>query len=370
MSQPNDCAITINPRVQPRPPQPGELAAERLTFGRKFSPHMFLAKYTEGRSWHDAQIIPYGKIELDPAALVLHYGQETFEGLKAYARADGEIGLFRPEQNAHRLNHSNERLCIPTIPEAFFLEAIETLVDIERDWVPTVEGSSLYLRPTVIATEVGLGVRVSREYLFYVFAGPVGPYFGSFAPVAITTPEKYSRAAAGGIGEAKTGGNYAASLLPIRDAAEQGYKQVLFLDARERRFIEELGGMNVFVVRGNTLVTPPLTGTILAGVTRDSLFTLGHDLGLVVEEQQIDIEELVAAIDQGEVTEMFAAGTAAVTTPIGVLAHRGQNHPIGDGKAGKVTQRIYQALTDIQYGRTPDSHGWTRTVARRFVTAS
>lgn len=362
--------IAINPRVVPTTPPPGELDADRLTFGKRFTPHMFMARYREGQGWYEATICPYGPITLDPAALVLHYGQETFEGLKAYLRVDDEIGLFRLGANAERLNVSNRRLCIPEIDPDFFVAAVETLVDIERDWVPRVDGSSLYIRPTVIATEAGLGVRASREYLFYIITGPVGPYFGTFDPVRICTPaDGYTRAAPGGIGIAKAGGNYAASLLPARQAAAQGYQQVLYLDAVERRYIEELGGMNVFVVWGGRLLTPPLTDTILAGVTRDALLILAKDLGLEVEETPIAIDDLIAAIDSGEVDELFASGTAAVATAIGVLGHEGRQHTVGDGRAGEVTRKLVKRLTDIQIGRGPDPHDWGKIVARRFAAA-
>lgn len=355
-------AIVFDPRTRRRRPQAGELDAENLTFGRKFSPHMFVAEYRAGEGWQDPRIEPYGPFMLEPAALCLHYAQEVFEGLKAYAREDGEIGLFRPRANARRFNASCRRICIPEIDEELFVAAIEALVDLDRDWVPRVPGSSLYIRPTAIASEAALGLRVSRRYLFFVITGPVGPYFGSFEPIRITTMPEFTRAAPGGMGDAKTAGNYAASLLPARLAAERGYHQVLYLDAAEKRYVEELGGMNLFIRSGNTLSTPPLTGTILPGITRDSLISLAGDHGYEVEERPIAIDDLVAKIDAGQVDEIFACGTAAVATPIGVIGHQGLDHKVGDGRAGEATRTLFKALTDIQFGRGADPRGWTRVV--------
>ena len=363
-----DIDIRFDPGVQPKPPQNGELERENLTFGRKFSPHMFLVRYAADQGWHDPVIEPYGPLMLEPSSLCLHYAQEVFEGMKAYARADGEIGLFRPRDNAHRFNISCRRVCIPEIDEALFVRAVETLVDLDRDWVPAIDGSALYVRPAVIATERALGLRVSQEYIFFVITGPVGPYFGSFQPIRICTMPEFTRAAPGGTGAAKTAGNYAAGLLPAREAAAAGYQQVLFLDAAEKRYLEELGGMNVFIREGDKISTPALTDTILAGITRDSLITLARDHGYTVEERPIAIDELLAGISSGRVEEVFACGTAAVTTPISVIGHGGKDYTVADGTAGEATKALFRALTSIQYGRSEDPYGWA-PVVRHSVPA-
>jgi branched-chain amino acid aminotransferase len=274
--------------------------------------------------------------------------------------------LFRPDRNAARFNASCRRMCIPEIDPELFLAGVETFVDCDRAWVPQGPASSLYLRPVAIASEAALGVRVSREYLFFVIATPVGPYFpGGFAPVKVMVSTEAMRAANGGTGAAKTAGNYAASLLPILEAKQAGYDQVLFLDPRRARFLEEFGGMNVFVVRDGRLLTPPLGGTILPGITRDSLLTLAREDGIACAEEDIALDDVLAGIERGEVTEVFASGTAAVVTAIGTLAVRGREWAIGGGQVGPVTQRLYRRLTDIQYGRAPDTHGWMVEVPRR-----
>ncbi len=347
---------------------PDEIARKKENpgFGKVFSDRMFVAGWTAGNGWHGAKIVPYGPIPLDPAANVLHYAQEVFEGLKAYAWADGRVALFRPEMNGRRLNASAERMCMPTVSEEMWTEAIETLVDLERAWIPTDGEGSLYIRPTMIGTEASLGVKVSSTFLFYVIVGPAGPYFPTgFKPVRIWVTRDFVRAAVGGIGFAKTSGNYAASLLPGRLAAEKGCSQVLYLDARERRYIEELGGMNVFCRFGGRLVTPPLGGSILPGVTRDSILRLAPDLGYEVEERPIAIDEIVEGARSGELGEMFAVGTAAVVTAIGELLVEDEPVRIADGGVGETARQLYGALTDIQYGRAEDPYGWTRIVEPR-----
>lgn len=336
-------------------------------FGRTFSDRMFTVRWTSGKGWHDAQIVPYGPIPLDPAANVLHYAQEVFEGLKAYHWEDGSLVLFRPEKNAERFDNSARRLCMPAVGTQMFLEAVETLVDLERLWVPDDGKGSLYIRPTMIATEASLGVKVSSEYLFYVIVGPVGPYFPTgFKPVRIYVTREYVRAAVGGIGFAKTSGNYAASLLPGSIAKENDCSQVLYLDATEHRYIEELGGMNVYCQFDDRLVTSPLTGSILPGVTRDSIRQIAPELGLEVEERPVAIEEIEEGVNSGSLKEMFAVGTAAVVTAIGELRIEGYGDVvIGDGGVGRTAKSLYDRLTGIQFGREPDPHGWIRKVPSR-----
>jgi branched-chain amino acid aminotransferase len=335
-----------------------------LGFGRVFTDRMFIAEWKAGQGWVDARIQPYGPFSLDPAALVFHYAQEIFEGLKAYKWADGTVALFRPEMNARRFNLSAERLCMPQVPEELFLSGIEELVRLESDWIPTSPGTSLYIRPTMMAVEPVLGVKPSDHYYFYVILSPVGAYYAAgFNPVKILVEDLYVRAVAGGTGEAKTGGNYASSLKAGLEAKKKGYDQVLWLDGVKRRYIEEVGAMNMFFAYGDTVVTSPLTGTILNGVTRDSVIGLAQDLGFTVQERLIDVEELMADIRAGKVTEAFGSGTAAVITPVGALAFRDEELTLGDGGVGPLTGRLYQTLTGIQTGNLADSHGWVRKIA-------
>lgn len=342
---------------------PREILAGPLGFGRIFCDRMFTMMYRNGK-WEDPQIGPYRPFSLDPAALVFHYAQEIFEGMKAYKLADGSIGMFRPEKNAERLNDSARRLVMPEIPVADQLRIYETLVRELKDWVPDQAGYSLYLRPTMIATTPILGVQPSQEYLFYVICSPVAGYFArGFEPVRVATSQEFVRAAVGGIGAAKTGGNYAASLLAARQAKEKGYDQVVWLDAKEHRFIEEMGGMNIFFVKGKDIYTCPLTGSILPGITRDSILTLAPDLGLRAHETMLDVNEVCAAIDSGEITEVFACGTAAVVTAVGLFSHAGKEHPVGDGQPGEVTRTLYKTLVDIQSGQAEDRHGWRYPVS-------
>ncbi len=333
-----------------------------LPFGRHFTDHMFSMKYKAGRGWFDPAITPYGPISLDPAANVLHYSQEVFEGQKAYLSPEDKILLFRPRDNARRMNLSLRRMCMPELNEEDFLAAEYELLKVEKRWIPRPKGSALYIRPAVIATEAAVGIRPADEYLFFIILSPVGSYFtGGFKPIPVWVSDTYIRAAQGGTGEAKTGGNYAGSLLATQQAKENGYSQVIWLDAREKRYIEEMGGMNIFFIIGGRLVTPALTGSILDGVTRKSILRLAADLGLKVEERALSIEEVMAGIGSGAVSEAFAAGTAAVITPIGLLAYKQDKKEIGSD-AGPWTRKIYDSLLAIQYGEAPDPHGWVHQV--------
>jgi branched-chain amino acid aminotransferase len=341
--------------------------AERLKnpgFGTLFTDHMVMIRYTEGRGWHDAKVTARAPIPLDPAAAVLHYAQEIFEGLKAYKRPDGSLVAFRPEANARRFNKSAERLAMPELPEALFVQSLKEIVSIDRDWYPSVEGGSLYLRPFMFASEVFLGVRPAKEYLYLVIMSPVGGYFKSGAPaVSIWVSQTYTRAAAGGTGAAKCGGNYAASLAPTMEAFAKGHDQVVFLDAAEKKWIEELGGMNLyFVMADGSLITPPLSGTILPGITRDSLMKLATSEGLQVREEKVSIQQWKEWAESGALVESFACGTAAVVTPVGKVAGPEFEFTIGSGGPGQTTQRLKQRLVDIQRGTAPDPHGWVTTL--------
>ncbi|MDT9013086.1 MAG: hypothetical protein RL671_1480 [Pseudomonadota bacterium] len=328
-------------------------------FGKIFSDHMVTIEWTEGQGWHSATLGPRQPIALDPAAAVLHYAQEIFEGLKAYRLADGTMALFRPEANARRFNASAQRLAMPELPEDLFIEAIRQLVAVDADWFPTVEGGSLYLRPFMIATEAFLGVRPAKEYKFIVIASPAGNYFKSGAPAVSIWVSDYTRAAPGGTGAAKCGGNYAASLVPTAEAFAKGHDQVLFLDAAEHRWVEELGGMNLFFVMADgRIVTPPLTGTILPGVTRNSLLQLAAEEGLKVSEEPYSLDQWRADAASGALLETFACGTAAVVTPVGKVAGRDGEFMIGSGGPGQITQKLRSRLVSIQRGEAPDPHGW------------
>ncbi|GAB4227897.1 MAG: branched-chain amino acid aminotransferase [Deltaproteobacteria bacterium] len=355
-----DIQVTPAPReALRRKPRSGE----KLGFGNHFSDHMFLMEFTQGRGWHDPRIVPYGPLHLDPSAMVLHYGQEIFEGLKAYYASDGSICLFRPEKNAERMNRSAARMCLPEIPVADHLQAIRELVRIDREWIPKEKGASLYIRPTMVATEAGLGVRPAAECLFFIITGPVGAYYArGFDPVRILVEETYVRAAPGGTGEAKTGGNYAASLLAAKKAKEKGFDQVLWLDAGRRRFVEEVGTMNIFFALGGKLVTPPLTGSILPGVTRDSVLTLAREWKIPVEERPVGIEEVIGAAGDGSLTEAFGSGTAAVISPVGAFSFHGKEIAVNGGKTGDLSLRMYREITGIQYGEIADRHHWIHRV--------
>ena len=332
-------------------------------FGRYFTDHMVLIDYDAGSGWHDPRVVPYGPLTFDPATMVLHYGQEIFEGLKCYAQPDGSLASFRPEQNAARLNRSAVRLGIPELPEELFLASLRELLAVDGAWVPTGGESSLYLRPFIIATEVGLGVRPSASYLYCVIASPAGAYFpGGVKPVSVWWSTEFVRAAPGGTGAAKFGGNYAASLAAQAQAAEKGCDQVVWLDAVERRWVEEMGGMNLFFVFGSgadaEVVTPELSGSLLPGITRDSLLTVCRELGYTATERRISTEEWAAKAETGELTEVFACGTAAVITPVGSVLHADGKFDINGGQSGPITLQLRDELTALQYGRKPDSHGW------------
>ena len=332
----------------------------RLGFGNYYTDHMFLMNYDEGKGWHDPRIVPYGPIELDPAAMFLHYGQEVFEGLKAYRTEDGRILLFRPDRNMARLNSSNERLCIPAIDEAFAVEAIKKLVSVDQDWIPTAEGTSLYIRPFIFATEAQVGVHPAQELLFAIILSPVGAYYPEgLNPVKIYVEDKYVRAVRGGMGYTKTGGNYAASLKAQDEAEKVGYTQVLWLDGVERKYIEEVGTMNVFFVIDDEIVTPELQGSILPGVTRMSCIELLKKQGYKVSERRLSIEEVAKAADAGKLKEAFGSGTAAVISPIGELKWDEKVMTINNGEIGTISQHLYDTLTGIQWGKLPDPYGWT-----------
>ena len=329
-------------------------------FGLHFTDHMVAIDWDREAGWHDARVQPYGPLALDPAASVLHYGQEIFEGIKAYRHADGSIWTFRPDANGARLQRSAARLALPQLPVAEFTESLRQLIAVDGDWVPSAPETSLYFRPFMIATEAFLGVRAAQKAGYYVIASPAGPYFAKgVAPVSIWLSTDYARAAKGGTGAAKCGGNYAASLLPQQEAYAQGCSQVLFLDPVEGKYLEELGGMNVFLVyKDGTLVTPALSGSILEGITRSSILQLARDRGMKVEERKVSIDEWKQGVASGDIAEVFACGTAAVITPIAEL--KGHGFSVGDvaAPAGEVTMAIRKELTDIQYGRLPDRHDW------------
>jgi branched-chain amino acid aminotransferase len=324
---------------------------------------MVTARWNRTEGWHGATVEPYRPIELDPAAMVLHYGQAIFEGLKAYRHLDGSIQAFRPEENAARFRRSANRLAMPEMPDDLFLGSLRELLAVDGRWVPTEDEESLYLRPYMISTEVGLGVRPSAEYLYLVIASPAGSYFASgIQPVSVWLSHEYVRAAPGGTGAAKFAGNYAASLVAQAQAAEQGCDQVVWLDAVERRWVEEMGGMNLFFVFGSgedaRVVTPELSGSLLPGVTRNSILTLATEMGYAVEERRISTEEWEKKVESGELTEVFACGTAAVITPVGSVKHAEGSFTINGGRSGEVSMRLRNALTAIQRGTAPDTHGW------------
>jgi len=329
-------------------------------FGRVFTDHMAIVRYTEGRGWHSAEITARKPLLLDPAAAVLHYAQEIFEGLKAYRLGDGTLAMFRPDANARRFQQSAKRLAMPELPAELFINSIREVVDVDRDWFPTVDGGSLYIRPFMFASEAFLGVKPASEYLYLVIISPVGGYFKGGSPaVSIWVSQDYTRAAPGGTGAAKCGGNYASSLVAQAEATKHGCDQVVFLDAAEHKWLEELGGMNVFLVfEDGTLQTPPLSGTILAGITRDSVMTLARAEGLTVREEPYSIDQWRSDAKSGRLTESFACGTAAVVTPIGKVASPSGEFKIGAGGPGQLTTRLKQKLVDIQHGVAPDPHGW------------
>ncbi|MFV0292224.1 MAG: branched-chain amino acid aminotransferase [Paracoccus sp. (in: a-proteobacteria)] len=355
--------FTINPVGQRIPAEERRAMLADPGFGKFLTDHMVTIKYSRDEGWHDANIGPRGTLGLNPATMVLHYAGEIFEGMKAYRLPDGGGALFRPDANAKRFNASAERLAMAPVPEDMFIEAVSELVRLDRDWIPSTGESSLYIRPFMIGTEVAIGNHPSDSFLFCVITSPVGSYFksGGISGVSLWVSETYTRAAPGGTGAAKCGGNYAAALAAQAEAAQKGCEQVVFLDAVERRWIEELAGMNIFFIfNDGTLQTPPLTGTILPGITRDSLIRLAQDQGLTVCEEPYAIDQWRQDLETGRLTEVFACGTAAVVAPIGQLKGAGYDLEIGDGGMGPVTTRLRKALTDIQFGRTADPHGWMR----------
>lgn len=331
-----------------------------LKFGTIFTDHMFLMNYEEGKGWFDPRIIPYQPLNLEPSSMVFHYGQEMFEGLKAYKTEDGRTLLFRPDKNVERANRSNRRLCIPEIPEEDFIQAIKAVVKVDEAWIPTKEGTSLYIRPFVIATDPFLGVRPSNTYLLIIILSPVGAYYPEgLNPVKIWIEDEYVRAVKGGIGEAKTGGNYVASLRSQVKAHDEGYSQVLWLDGVDRKYIEEVGAMNIFFKINGTILTPELNGSILPGVTRNSVIALCKEWGLPVEERKISIDEIFEAYQNNTLEEVFGTGTAAVISPVGHLRWEEHIMPVKDGSIGPISQRLYDTITGIQLGKIEDLHHWT-----------
>jgi len=348
-----EISITKAEHLKPLPDE------SSLSFGTLFTDHMFNMDYNPDYGWYNPRIEPYQPIVMDPATMVLHYGQAIFEGLKAYRSAEDEILLFRPQENMARLNRSARRMCIPEIDEEQVLSALMQLLRIESRWVPSAVGTSLYIRPIIIATDPFLGLGVSNTYRFFIILSPVGAYYKEgFDPVRIWVTEKYVRAVPGGVGEVKTAGNYAASLYASREAKENGYTQVLWLDGVERKYIEEVGAMNIFFVIDGRIVTPRLSGSILPGITRDSVIQLAKSLGAPVEERRISIDEVLEAHASGRLEEVFGSGTAAVISPVGEIRFKNKSMIIADGKVGPWARRFFDALTDIQYGRKPGPDGW------------
>ena len=331
-----------------------------LGFGKIFTDHMFIMNYTEGQGWHDPRIVPYGNLTLSPACMVFHYGQEMFEGLKAYKGADGEVRLFRPEMNAKRTNDTNKRLCIPELPVEDFVQAVSEVVRVDKDWIPSAPGTSLYIRPFIIATDDFLGVAPSKTYLFIVILSPSGAYYSSgLAPVGIWIEDEYVRAVKGGMGFAKTGGNYAASLAAQVKAHDDGYSQVLWLDGVERKYIEEVGAMNIFFKINGTIVTPMLNGSILPGITRMSCIELLKSWGYKVNEGKLAIDTVMEAGRDGSLEEVFGTGTAAVISPVGSLMYEQEVVTVNNFEIGELTQRLYDTLTGMQFGKLEDTMGWT-----------
>ncbi len=334
-----------------------------LGFGSIFTDHMLLMNYTKGKGWHDLRIEPNAPVAMPLSTMVYHYGQAVFEGLKAFRTSSGEIRLFRPKDNIARLNRSSRSLCIPEIDEKEALEALTEFIRLEKDWIPSATGTSLYVRPTIISTDAYLGVRASHSYLYFVILSPVGAYYSEgFNPVKIWVTKDHVRAVRGGLGEAKTPANYAASLYAGEEAVKNGYTQVLWLDGVEQKYIEEVGSMNIFFVIDGEVVTPMLNRSILPGITRDSVLKLTTEWGMPVSEKKITIDELFEAHENGKVSEVFGTGTAAVISPVGELKYGDKVMYIGDGKVGPVAEKLFKTVTDIQYGNIEDTHGWIETV--------
>ena len=343
--------VTLSQNLKQKPADESALG-----FGRIFTDHMFLMDYELGVGWHNARIVPYGEFSIDPAAMVLHYGQAIFEGCKCYRRADGGLQLFRPSDNLARMSRSAERMCMPALDEETALEGLKQL---KEGWVPHKEGTSLYIRPTMISTDVGLGVHASKKYLFFIILSPVGAYYKEgLKPVSIYVEDEYVRAVRGGVGFTKCAGNYAASILAGDIAEKKGFSQVLWLDGVEQKYVEEVGSMNMMFAYGNKIVTPMLNGSILPGITRDSVLKLARSMGYETVEGRLDINEIFADAKSGKLTEAFGTGTAAVISPVGTLALKDEKITIGDGNIGTIAQTLYDTLTGIQYGRLEDKFGW------------
>lgn len=344
--------LTKNPKAKPTD-------ESQLGFGRIFSDHMFLMDYSDDKGWHDPRIVPYGPIPLDPSAACFHYAQEIFEGMKAYRTAEGKIQLFRPQENFKRLNASCERLVIPQMDEKLLLDSLKKLIDIEKDWVPHEKDTSLYIRPFIISNQPVLGVHPSQKYIYCVILSPSGAYYkGGLNPVKIFVETKYVRAVKGGMGMAKTGGNYAASLVAQEEAEKEGYSQVLWLDGVERKYIEEVGAMNVFFKIGDEIVTPELSGSILPGITRKSVIEVLRSWGMNVSERRLSVDELMKAAKEGTLKEAWGTGTAAVISPIGELKCDETVAVINKNEIGPISQKLYDTLTDLQWGRSEDTFGW------------
>ncbi|MEK9198495.1 branched-chain amino acid aminotransferase [Ureibacillus sp. 179-F W5.1 NHS] len=344
--------LTTKPKEKPAP--------DELGFGHYFTDHMFVLDYTEGIGWHDGRIVPYQPLSLDPSAMIFHYGQSVFEGLKAYVTVNNEALLFRADRNFKRLNNSNARLCIPEIDEQYALEALKQLVSIDREWIPSAPGTSLYIRPFIIATEPNLGVHPSKNYQFIIIMSPSGSYYKEgINPVKIMVEEQFVRAVKGGTGEAKTGGNYASALKGQQIADKEGYSQTLWLDGKENKYVEEVGSMNIFFKINGTVITPALNGSILPGITRDSMIQVLKSKQIPVEERRISIDEVVEAAHQGTLEEVFGTGTAAVISPVGELKYLDEKIVINHGEIGEVSQMLYDTLTGIQNGSIEDDFGWT-----------
>lgn len=351
--------ITITKTKHPKP-HPDET---NLGFGKIFTDHMFNMDYNPEKGWHNPRIEPYGPIQMEPSTMSLHYGQSIFEGLKAFRTDSGKIQLFRPKDNFKRFNRSARTLCIPEVDETFALEALKQLLIIEKDWIPKTPGTSLYIRPTIIAMDPFVGLRASHTYRFFIILSPVGAYYAEgFNPVKIWVTNKHVRAVRGGIGEAKTAGNYAASLYASEMAHKEGYTQVLWLDGVELKYIEEVGSMNIFFVIDDELITPALTGSILSGITRDSVIALAKYWKMKVSERRISINELLEAHKNGKLQEVFGSGTAAVISPVGIMKYRDEVLTIGDGSAGPISMKFFKGITDIQYGRSEDIMNWIEPV--------
>ncbi len=352
--------ITRNPNPKPKPDQ------DHLVFGQNFSDHMFVMDYDEGQGWHDGRIIPYGDISIDPASCVLHYAQMMFEGMKAYKTADGHVQLFRPDMNAKRLNRTNERMCMPPMDEELFLEAVKATIRADIDWVPEKPFTSLYVRPFIISDEVSFSVLPAKHYRFMIILCPSGPYYaanmGKLSATRIYVEDEFIRAAQGGTGFAKVGGNYAGGMKASQKALAYHCKDVLWLDAKEHKYVEEIGTSNAFFMIGDEVITAPLGGTILPGITRDSVITLLGEWGVKVSQRRLSLDELFAAAKDGSLKEVFATGTAAVISPIGTLCYKGDDYEINQNKVGTLAQKLYDTLSGIQTGKIEDKHGWIERV--------